>query len=534
MTPYMVNCMTVYLYKFKKRRNSTLRPEKNSGYQVDVSLRLNVPVSSPASKQNSSTTTYHTLFLNWNTTSASDILGGYNYMQWGDYYYFIDSIEFSIGNEYVIQASIDALATLKDHILSTTQKVLFSSSNYNLMLDDRRNGVSLSHTMYSSESALFTNKNGGTYILYCTGKGQADGGGATEIYLMPSGSWRALAQALVLTMDDLIPTQDFASMSITEALGALLNYCTDTAMNVLLHVFGNPISAIYNAKWTALDIYSYLPGEVDVLYLLGYNMHIGCKRVMYEANTIPLITFTAVVSVPKPYSDYRLGSRFCSYSIMIPYCGIFELSADELVGYNYLMVAACIDPISLNIAGWVAPYDGEGPTDKFLLGFGGNCSSDIPIGSGIDATGAAVLTAPLAITAGITTTVGSWGGIRAGGQIPTKDFLGGLAKGAIKGAMVEGSGVANLTHASTMSGGSISSAAGFVFGTSVVLTCDAHASADSPTAIKDVRGLPCEKTLPLGGLTGFCQCDNPSIPCDEPFEIVDAAENLMTQGFYIE
>lgn len=131
---------------FNKKINSTKRP--SGGTSLDVRLKAPTSVLNP-------TFIIHNYNLAW------------NYIQWGNRYYFVDDIIIDSNEiaEYV--CSTDSLATYKDTIGSSSQYITRSASNYDLDVQDLRypTKADISHTYHSLSNIHSKYDNNGTYVI---------------------------------------------------------------------------------------------------------------------------------------------------------------------------------------------------------------------------------------------------------------------------------------------------------------------------------------------------------------------------------
>lgn len=106
--------ITVKLYSFSKRENSTKVPASNAGTAFDCILKESTSIINPTIK-----------------LQASD-LSGYNYAYIASFnrYYFISDIISEHNNIWSVSLNIDALASWKSAIGSSSQYILRSSSAY--------------------------------------------------------------------------------------------------------------------------------------------------------------------------------------------------------------------------------------------------------------------------------------------------------------------------------------------------------------------------------------------------------------------
>ena len=106
--------MTITLYKFTKRQNSTKQPA-NTDTHVDLTVFLKEPCDE-----------FKPVFQLEDQTAD-----GYNYVKWGSNYYWITSKTYLPGQMLELHCTKDLLATFKSDIGSSTQYILRSSYQQN-------------------------------------------------------------------------------------------------------------------------------------------------------------------------------------------------------------------------------------------------------------------------------------------------------------------------------------------------------------------------------------------------------------------
>ena len=139
---------TIYVGKVSKKKNST--------YQPTLSVSFDVLLKTP--------TSLHTPTF---TISADSF--DYNYLKWGDRYYFITDVVSRNNDLWEVSAIVDVLATFKDDILASTQYVCYSSEKTSDWLADTRIPL-----LQSTQTSVSTSLTGilstiGCYILTVVG-----------------------------------------------------------------------------------------------------------------------------------------------------------------------------------------------------------------------------------------------------------------------------------------------------------------------------------------------------------------------------
>lgn len=105
--------MTITLYQFTKRQNSTKQPDNNTPH-VDVTVYLKEPCDE-----------FRPVF------QLDSAYASYNYLKWGSRYYWITSKTYLINDIIEIHCTKDLLATFKSDIGASSQYILRSSFGSN-------------------------------------------------------------------------------------------------------------------------------------------------------------------------------------------------------------------------------------------------------------------------------------------------------------------------------------------------------------------------------------------------------------------
>ena len=103
---------------FHKDRKSTKQPNQTDAREVEITLKENTSVINP------------TFILRWDVTPE------FNYCQWIAAYYYVEDVTIRSKDVYEISCSMDILASYRSDILSSTQFVLRSASQFNPDLFD--------------------------------------------------------------------------------------------------------------------------------------------------------------------------------------------------------------------------------------------------------------------------------------------------------------------------------------------------------------------------------------------------------------
>ena len=145
---------TIYAGNVSKRKNSTLQPSLGASFDV----LLKTPTS------------LHTPTFTINAGSFD-----YNYLKWGNRYYFVTDVVSRNNNLWEVSAVVDVLATYKAEILASTQFVSYSSVQGNAWLADTRIPLLKNATVSQASTTMnFLFNETGFYVLSTVGKTGCD------------------------------------------------------------------------------------------------------------------------------------------------------------------------------------------------------------------------------------------------------------------------------------------------------------------------------------------------------------------------
>lgn len=497
--------MQAILFNFSKRLNSTKRPNDAEGVSITVSIKQNVPKGQSSSQSGTET------FLSHPTIWVQGDYTEYNYMKFKGRYYFVRDIQLTINNATVIYGEIDVLASYKEDILNTTAKVIYSSSNYNLNIDDVRNQETCAATVSQSLTAFpFDFTSDGTFLL------TAQGGtrmattyalSALELTVIAGKLNDAFGGVLVDAMDAYSHTGGIAALqTLFETIG---QYLTDSVMEY----FTSASECILDLKWSPLatSVFKYT-GHAEREVMLG-NFPTGVNGAIASGH----FAMGSNVTVPIPHQSdfYSKGSRLSSYGIYIPFCGQYSLPNDDIYNSSNINIDLGIDCGTGDIAGTIYTSV-EGVNNKRILSFSGCASASLMHSNyNKDMFMSVVNTLAQAIV-----------------MSPSLSMGNAVSKQIAKTSEVRLLSQVDKQH--TAAGGTLSSAVGIASGNRIAVYSTMKQLADSKTAIRDVYGLPLHRTVQLGTLSGYCQCRNASVETNALLSFKEEINEFLNSGFYIE
>lgn len=224
--------MELVLYKnFKKEVNSTKRP--SGGTTVEVYLKDDTSILNPSFMID---------------TVDLDV----NFCKWNNRYYFINNIILNNRHIYELQCSIDVMATWKTDILSSTQYVMRSASNYDGTIDDGMYPSRCFWEYKQTNDPTQTARSGRTYII-----GVISGGtlttaiGCTTYYALDALGINNLLTTLLANNDYMGISQDVLDVQLQKALINPLQYIVSCiAVPVPITRFGSGQTPVQVGWWS--------------------------------------------------------------------------------------------------------------------------------------------------------------------------------------------------------------------------------------------------------------------------------------------
>lgn len=275
--------MTLTLYIFSKKKNSTARPV-SSGTPVEVKLKRSTSVLSP-------------VFL---LDGDIDTMVLFTYALWDGRYYFITDMSIETNNLLSISCRVDVLATYKSDIGAYTAYVERSASLYDVMISDSYVSQSNSYVTHNSTISAqlpywsFT----GTFLIRVVGQAEENSSLGVTTYAVSSGQMKTL-------FDFLFTDSNF-------------DFLTDTSVKS----FFNPFQYIVSVTWFPMVASAF--GSTSSNVKFGW-WNSGVSAVLV---TNPVVNFTANINIPSSsFSDFRsVDTRWTSLLLRLPGCGCYAIN----------------------------------------------------------------------------------------------------------------------------------------------------------------------------------------------------------------
>lgn len=485
--------MVALFFHFSKRQNSTKRPNDGDGTEMSISIRGNVPSGQLSST--SGTEYYDTHPTIWVSGNSN-----YNYvkMPGSNRYYFVRDRQREINDATVYYLEEDYLATWADEIKGSTQKVIYSASNYNPNIDDTRNVETESTSLAANTAGFpFTLSSGkGSFLVTITGMNAM----ATTYVLSEETMESAMSflndsietEITEIAREWSMKRRATIAQDITDIVDALKLIALSLG-DTLTEQLTNAFTAIKDVKWSPIAP-SVLSNGNQNLTFNTYNTYKGFPTAsgLLETNT--------TINVPHQGSNYQKCDRFSAYNIYIPFCGTFTIPATDLYNVGSVNVKMVIDRATCDISGSITPSD----SSRILVTFGGCASA-----SRIYSTQSMSYTGQYVTQAGVT----------------------------IRNLMMNLGKIGGMAGVQSNSGGTLASAVGgFANGypPTLLFMSVMKGMADSQTAIKDVCGLPLHKTVALSTLSGYVLCNQPSVEMQGMLSEKEKVLEYLEKGCFLE
>ena len=526
---------TITIGKTSKRINSTSQSMSNT-QTIDVKLKEPSSSTMPIFK-----------------VLTSNIGGSfYNYLSWGEWYYWIDDIIYLTNDICEIHARLDPLATFKSSILATKAMVIYGdSANWNQYIDDTRfqPEYPLHNALHDFDLFGVDQNNQGCVIMTFTQTNTVDwmlSSSATT----PCGVHVAIMKIseFVHCIGDLnnfdlyTPLQPGAG--VAEIIQAFQRLIQSTGGGSLL-------DNIQRVIWLPFD-YDDLVSKCNATYRYGLMLggvlsvttawyEIDQTLVLRNSNNLTIDFDTLTDNI-----KFLRNDRFNSVQILTP-GGYSEIASPRFIVQNKLYYRACI---SIADGSWSCLISSNSNYYDCLRAFGGNLGVNLkgaiyagPTPSNqIAQAGAGIVSGALAMGVGSIIGGAVTSGIASGAI--TKD----IASETVM-QMSEKSIASGIQGAIPNTGLDIRAASGDFGGSSSALfltnppgmakiMCQSWAPVDiaNYTDYCDRYGYPCNKYLTLSSISGYCQCAGASVngAAGAPESALSTINSYLNSGIYLE
>lgn len=557
--------VTITIGKTAKRINSTSN-SFISGTSKNIDVYLKEPSSSIAP-----------VFV-LHTTGASGIGSSfYNYLKWGDWYYWIDDIVYLTADTCEIHTHLDPLATFKSAITSTYALCSYAdSSHWNNKIDDIRFNPEVFNADWSTYKDIFPFKasNTGCIIMTFAQTASLDWADPNHTVTTPCGIHTAI-----------LTWTDFKS-----CLGDMINFGDTIPNPSLINTIGDACMEIIQAFARAMESTGgaglleniirciWLPFDyTDVVTSTGATNHVGLQIggviapniSWYEIPQTQIYVNSDTIQIPidtiTDGFEFMRNRRFTSVQVVTP-AGYAQIPSEV-----FLRPANDIDfhyksALSLSDGAWALKISSTEDHRDSLASFSGNLGVNL---MGMIYDGPTTSSRIGDMVTGITKTaltmgIGSMMGAAFAGESMTT-FKGYTAEGIKSYAShlgsregadqlmsgIEGIIPNNSLNVSMPSGDFGGSAAALFLGdrgsgVSNPGRCYVYVISYGPKMIVDDTtsyasycdeyGYPCNDYLLIGSITGYVKCAGASCvgAAGMPAKALSMINSYLNSGLYIE
>ena len=481
--------ITVYT-SFSKRKNSTKQP--TGGTAVTCDIKHTNSMRNPI---------FH--------INKDDLTGGITpesikYVKDSDHsiYYYVDDVEYVPNKFYALHCTIDPMATYKSSITGSTQYVMYSASNYSLMIPD--------HRIYNTENKCY-------WVYHSLRK--ADNTAlkldTTGCYVVTAVSCKNAASTTGLYAQNFV-TRYLVNDTNIKLLG---DYLFDTALwggsnfeaNINKMV-QKPYNSLISIYWLPIPYGPLITGQSEEPVQLGQDAIVnqGTPVASYLIPENASYTYKGSVTPSWNYiDDWRLGSPTTTASLYVPSFGLVDINPIE-----YRDGLDCETYIDI-LSGETITKLVQNSVIKATFSY--NIATQIPVAQTTPNTGTA-----------ITKLVGGIGAAAAGVATGGVAGVAGIAGGVMNASM-------GLREMFTMTPSYKGSQGGkaWIDEPEYYLTERYVATQDLSTP-QATQGRPLMQAVTLSTLSGYCQCADASVSINGFDADRDIINGYLNSGFYIE
>lgn len=449
---------------FAKRKNSTKQPVISS-YQAEyeVYLKVDTDYDSPT----------------FEIRDAAQTFPIYTYAYLVDIgrYYFIASVKQRNANCWEIVCELDLLATYKSIIQATSAYVVYSASDYSLLIPDERVNMLTDTRDYVDDSAesIFTTTP--KYLMSIVGKTGIHTLVLPDPNAIPASIYNAPEQDLI----------DALCIQWSDAQSCMLNL-REVPVDVSSTYTASPA---YIGKWDA--------GSRPALsyFANGY---------LKEQNK--------TIEIPSTYNDFRLY-KFVEMHLYLPNVGVVQLDMQDFIPDPTVDESRNIHiHTAANVETGQVSYAISNDYGDLVATYTGAFGRSIPLNASTSRD----------IINGVTSLIAGAAAVASG--LPAQ------AKAA--GIVAASNSFAEALHGKHSTIGSFSGGYGEYLGTNFILTVQKHLSHIEPENLRAIEGLPCAKVRSLTGLTGYVRTSGASVAVNANSNVIDKINSYLDAGIYIE
>ena len=326
--------MQIEIFNFSKDKKSTKVPD-GSGTIHDIVLKDNTSVIEP------------TFILSMSVTPT------FNYVRFLFSYYFVEDVTLQHKDIYEVKCRLDILGTYRNDILSSSQFVLRSASDYNIFLNDEEMQPATNQLVeqYVTTTNFF---DGSTYILRVLGKANLSSVDTIPTYILDE-----------IDMANLLN-------HFFDPLGQIISD-TNHIVDALRMLVCSPFNNIVSIHWIPHNI---VGGAAETI-----NIGIIQTGVTAQHLTSYGARDHGLLHIPTPYyNDFRdFDENYTQFNIILPALGIVRANpADVYAGIGLSML---MDYLTGDVIYYLYNSQTNAPLAKYKV----NVKADIQFGGRIGA-----------------------------------------------------------------------------------------------------------------------------------------------------
>lgn len=467
--------LTVQLYKWHKRRNSTKQPGVADPH-TDFSCTLKEPTS------------IHNPVI---ILATNDCDFTYAHISAWSRYYFVDDVVYVHNGLVEYHLTEDVLASNKTDIGNTVAHIAYASTGYNSFIVDPRIEVSTSKFAERDYTGIGLRYNYYLLTVY-NNLNHSSAMGMCDVYILTDSQ-----------------------------IGSLKNQmASSTIMDDLADYFhGDSLTGIISCKWIPYkpidDGIGGITEETNSVTIGDKTFSItGAHRLKRYATMGDIVSFNK----SPVYSDFRNSDPYTSCMIYLPGAGLFPLSLNDFASSDKIYLNYSIEIATGNIYYFVYTQ-----TNNVVLSVSADISAEVPIGRIIANNGGAV-------NSGIAT-AGGIGAALVGAVSGNMALVAGGAATAI--ASASNMALSSNQHTASVMGGiggrgvqRFPLAEVFYYAMDTV----------DPTSANYIAtmGRPCGKTEKINLHSGYVECINAHVSADADAQELSEIESYLNSGIYYE
>ena len=472
--------MNITVYSgFTKRLNSTKRP--SGGTTKSVVLKNPTSIIRP-------------------TFVITGFDFSWNYIQWGNRYYFVDDIVCLTNNQAAYTCSLDVLATYKDVIGSSSQYVTRAAGTFDGTIADPYYTMKSQQSyskVTSGSNPWFVMPELGAFVFGIVGETDADSFGSTTYYVMDIYGAKSL-------MDEIFNMSNNAyDAASVESIAGVPEELYKSILN--------PAQYITSCMFLPFEAESVGSGASEAVKVGWYDL--GVSAVTFDPSFDALPYISGTLTLPKHPQNargvYMNNAPFTEYVLSFEPFGDIVLPPDMLVSATSIYYKCVVDVITGQ--GILKIYAGSDDTGRLLL------------------TEAAQVGVPVAITGGVYDySVGGLAKKTVGGVIA--NVLEGFKNKEIPIDSPNANGVMDAVTTPNLSTSGANGSLLFLEYPPVLYAKFTHVVDDDNAQL----GRPLCQIKTISTLSGYIKCIGADVDCNGTKEEKSAIMSFMNGGFFYE